>query len=409
MKKFLLVFKHELKTVMGRRSYILTLLLLPLIGFAVTYFLGSSEKSGAGNVVNQIFSSPSVQGVEGFVDASGLVKVIPEAIKNRLRRMESEAEANKAYQAGEITGFYLISKDFLESGEVVYARADYNPVGGQSDTYALSYTLRYNLVDGDTALLQRLENPFTLEVVSLSQPEARDPAHMLTFFLPYIVMLLFYVVILSTASLMLSSVAIEKQNRMIEILMTSVTPMEMLAGKISALGVAGLVQTVVWSGSGLLMLRLGSTTLNLPDAFQLPISVLLWGLVFFVLGYILYGSLMAGVGALVPNLREASQATTLVILPMMVPMFLISVLVEEPNGAISMILSLFPFTAPVAMMTRLAAVSLPFWQPLLATVLLIGTCYLVVRAVAGMFRAQNLLSGQAFNIKLFLRALLGKA
>jgi len=131
--------------------------------------------------------------------------------------------------------------------------------------------------------------------------------------------------------------------------------------------------------------------------------------VFFVLGYILYGSLMAGVGALVPNLREASQATTLVILPMMVPMFLISVLVEEPNGLISMVLSLFPFTAPVAMMTRLAAVSLPFWQPLLAALLLIGTCYLVVRAVAGMFRAQNLLSGQAFNIKLFIRALLGKA
>jgi ABC-2 type transport system permease protein len=409
MKKFLLVFKHELRTVMGRRSYILTLLLLPLIGFAVTYFLGSSEDSGAGNMVNQIFTSPSVQGVEGFVDASGLVKVIPEAWKNRLRRMESEAEANKAYQAGEITGYYLISKNFLESGEVVYARPDYNPVGGQSDTYALSYTLRYNLVDGDTALLQRLENPFTLEVVSLSQPEARDPAHMLTFFLPYIVMLLFYVVILSTASLMLSSVAIEKQNRMIEILMTSVTPMEMLAGKISALGVAGLVQTVVWSGSGLLMLRLGGTTLNLPEAFQLPVSVLLCGLVFFVLGYILYGSLMAGVGALVPNLREASQATTLVILPMMVPMFLISVLVEEPNGVISMVLSLFPFTAPVAMMTRLAAVSLPFWQPLLAALLLIGTCYLVVRAVAGMFRAQNLLSGQAFNIRLFLSALFGKA
>jgi len=130
---------------------------------------------------------------------------------------------------------------------------------------------------------------------------------------------------------------------------------------------------------------------------------------FFLLGYALYGSLMAGLGALVPNLREAGQATTVVILPMMVPLLLINNLINDPNGTLSVGLSLFPFTSPVTMMTRLAATEVPVWQPILAAVLLMGTVLLVVRAVAGMFRAQNLLSGQTFKLGIFVKELFGRA
>ena len=117
---------------------------------------------------------------------------------------------------------------------------------------------------------------------------------------------------------------------------------------------------------------------------------------------------MAGLGALVPNLREASQSTIVVIAPLMIPMFLINVLISDPHGGASTIMSLFPLTAPVAMMTRLSAGGVPFWQPVLSALLLAVTALLVVRAVAGMFRAQVLLSGQSFNRKMFFRALMGK-
>jgi len=111
----------------------------------------------------------------------------------------------------------------------------------------------------------------------------------------------------------------------------------------------------------------------------------------------------------VPNLREASQATFLVIMPLIIPMFFINTLIGQPNGTLSLILSFFPLTSPVAMITRLAATSVPFWQPLLAAMLQALTAYIIVRSVAGMFRAQHLLTGQAFNYKLFLKALAGKA
>jgi len=134
-----------------------------------------------------------------------------------------------------------------------------------------------------------------------------------------------------------------------------------------------------------------------------------WGLVFFILGYAVYASLMAGLGALAPNLRESSQATIIIMIPLMIPLMLSnSVFASQPNGGIATVLSLFPLTAPVAMMARISIGTVPWWHIALAAVLLALTALLILRAVAGMFRAQALLSGQGFNVKMYLRALVGK-
>jgi len=264
------------------------------------------------------------------------------------------------------------------------------------------------LLDQDQALIDRIQNPYTLEVELLSGQTQRDPDSPLTFFLPYIVTFLFYFVIFGSASLMLNSVTSEKQNRILEILMTSITPMEMLAGKMIALGLVGLLQTLVWSSMGLFILRLSGQRLALPAEFQLDAMIIIWGLLFFLLGYAVYASLMAGVGALVPNLREASQATFVIMIPLIAPLILVSPLIRRPNSVLSMIFSLFPLTSPVSMMTRLAATAVPVWQVILALVILLITAYFIVRSVAGLFRAQNLLSGQKFNLKIFFRSLAGK-
>jgi len=92
-----------------------------------------------------------------------------------------------------------------------------------------------------------------------------------------------------------------------------------------------------------------------------------------------------------------------------IPMFFMSVIIENPHGMLATVLSLVPLTAPITMMTRLAAGGVPLWQPLLAAGLLLVTAYVVIRAVSGIFRAQTLLSGQPFSVKRFVGALLGRA
>jgi ABC-2 type transport system permease protein len=221
--------------------------------------------------------------------------------------------------------------------------------------------------------------------------------------------MLYYVLILMSASLLLNSVTKEKENRVLEILMSSVSSRQLLTGKITGLGIASLFQAVIWVGTGFAVLRLSGRSFDISHAFQLPLSFLAWGFIFFVLGYALYASLMASVGALVPNLREASQATFIVIIPLVIPLMAISIIIRDPNGALATILSLFPLTAPVTMMTRLAATSVPLWQTTLAAILLALTAVWIVRAVANMFRAQTLLSGQPFSLQRLFRALAGKS
>jgi ABC-2 type transport system permease protein len=411
MNKTLLVLKHEIITILSRPSFLFAIFGIPIIGATVFIIAGQLSKgTSAQNILIQLISSPPTTQTEGYIDQSGIIKVIPNSVQaGLLVSFPDEASAIQALENGKISAYYIIPTDYIQSGEITYIRPDFNPLGSSGQSALLEWILNVNLLGGDTQTATLLNGPSNTQKESLSPQPQRDANNMLTYFMPYAVMMLFYIIILSTASLMLSTVAKEKENRVMEILMVSVTPRQLLTGKVVGLGLVGLLQTITWVGTGRLLLARSGTTFNLPIAFQLPASFLIWGLIFFILGYAVYASLMAGLGALVPNLREASQATFVVIFPLVIPMFLNSVLINEPNSLLSVILSVFPFTAPVAMMTRLAAGGVPLWQTLLAAVLLAVTAVMVVRAVARMFHAQTILSGQPFSRKVFFNALLGKA
>jgi ABC-2 type transport system permease protein len=413
MNKIWLVFRNEFITVVTRKSFLITLFLFPFISFLVVLIVGGIQKStgtSTGAMIEELLMPSAKVTLEGFVDNSGLVKGIPEGYTGRLARYDSEEQARQALTDGDISAYYLIEPNYLENGTIVYVRPDFNPLGGSVQSSSIDALMAYNLTDGNLDLYYRLENPLilTTRTIDTTGPE-RDSSNPLTFMLPYAVTFLFYIVIMTAASLLLSSISNEKQNRVMEVLMTSVHPREMLTGKIMALGLTGLLQTVVWTGSGLLLLRLAGQRFALGDAFQLPASILFWGILFFIFGYAVYASLLAGVGALVPNMREASQLTTMVIMPMIVPLMFISSLIQAPNSTLSVIFSIFPLTAPVAMMTRLAATQVPFWQTALALVLLALTAVYFVLAVSKLFRAQNLLSGRQVNVFTYLKILFGKA
>lgn len=409
MKKILLVLRYELFSAVFRRSFLAVLILIPLGAFLVVgVIIPALQEHGGASTVGDLFSPSSAPALEGYADPANILQELPEGIEERLKAYPGEEQARQALDSGEISAYYVLPPDYVQTGQIIYVRPDYNPLGGIEQSDALRTAILFNLLEQDTVLLERYQNPLVLQIETISEQPQRDPGHAMTFFLPYGVTFLFYIVILGSSGLMLNSVANEKQNRVIEILMTSITPTQMLTGKIIALGLVGLLQTLVWSGSGFLLLRLSGQTFDLSEAFQLPPQILLWGIIFFVLGYAVYSSLMAGVGALITNLREASQITFIIMIPMLLPLMFIGLLIQRPDGPFAVALSLFPLTAPVAMMTRLAATQVPFWQPALAALLLLFTAWLVVRSVSGFFRAQNLLSGQPFHARVFFQALLGR-
>lgn len=407
MNKTFTVFKHEIVTTVMRKSFFITLFLIPLVGFLVTIIIGQSKSNPSSSLVNTIFTPKNEIELFGVVDHSNLINKIPEQYQDSFTLFMTTDEAINALNDQQIIGYYLIDKEYIKDGKVTLVKQDYDPLG-EDQNWKLETILNETLLVNSPKEFNRLQNLMNFEIELLSTEPERDPNSGLTFFLPYIVTMMFYIIILGSSSLMLNSITNEKTNRVMEILMTSITPSQMLTGKIVALGLVGLMQTIIWSVSGFLLLRMSGKTMDLASSFQLPISILIWGILFFIGGYTLYASLMAGLGAMVPNLKEASQATTVLIIPMIIPLMFISAIIDKPNGLISLILSMFPLTSPVTMMTRLASGNVPIWQILLSLFLIFAFAYFVIRSVSNLFRAQTLLSGQEFKLKYFFNALRGK-
>ncbi len=412
MKKILLVLKNEVITLISRPSFWLALLGLPLVGALIFTGVGAINKNtSAAQTVSQVLSGPQDTRPEGYVDLSGIIRQIPKSVTpGSFVAYPDEASARQALAAGKISAIYIVPADYIQKGKITYIRPDLNPLASRGDQSNLfTWVVQVNLAGGDILFANLINGPLKVDDTSLAVVATPDENNPLALWTPYIITIIFYMLIVGSASLLLSNISKEKENRIIEVLLTSATPSQLLTGKILGLGIVGLGQTIFWFGTSYILLNLSGRTFNLPSAIYLPVSFLVWGLVFFILGYAVYASLMAGLGALAPNLREASQATFVITLPLIIPLFLSSsVFMQAPNGTIAIVLSLFPLSAPVAMMARLSAGGVAWWQPMLAVLLLAGTAVLIVRAVAGMFRAQALLSGQTFNVKAYLRALVGK-
>jgi ABC-2 type transport system permease protein len=361
--------------------------------------------------------------VEGYVDESGLVRAVPlDFPRDHLLAYTSEAEAQQALATSQITAYYVVPADYLERGEIDYVYPDSRALIKDGQDWVMARTLLFNLLGGDREAMDRVWNPIRrLDTESLaSQPQPGADAgcarpgfacesNVLIRYLPLFMVALFYVSFMASSSLLFGSLGREKEDRALEIVLLSVQPRQLLAGKILGQGIAGLLQTAAWVGAIFVAFCLGGLALSLPPGFRLPIDFLAWSLVFFLAGYAVYASLIAGVGALVPRLKEAGGANFIAMAPLMVGYLvgLMASLTGTTHGGLSVTLSLFPLTAPVVMVMRLTEGVMPAWQVWLSAGLTVATAGFIFRAVAALFTAQTLLSGQPFSLLRYLRALAG--
>ena len=417
MNKTLLVLRYELVTTLRRRSFLLMAFGIPLLAIlifaGVTIVKGNSADSNDATSETETYELE----VEGYVDQSGLVSVLPQGdASDYLVAYADEEQAQQSLASGEIAAYYIVPEDFVETGKVFYVYPDTTSLTSDGQEWLILWTLLVNLLDGDTELADRIWNPMDLEVTNLAPEPQQDrglgyQSNSLIRYLPAAMAGLFFTIFMTNSTHFLGNVSSEKENQTIEILMLSITPQQMLAGKIIGLGITGLLQVIAWLGAIFILMSLGGQTLNLPEGFTFPASILAWGLVFFLLGFAVYASLMAGVGALASKLKEANQAVFVVMSPLFAGYMvgILAPLAGAPHAVLPTALSLFPLTAPIVMMMRLTEGGVPLWQLLLSTGLMLVTVYIIVHAVAAMFHAQNLLSGQPFSFKRFANALLGRA
>lgn len=400
----MLVLINEIITTVSRPSFLFTLFGLPIIAGIIFSVIGILNKDQPGQV--ESFFSPAVDVVPvGFIDKSGLITQ-PD-MDPQLVAYQDEQRIKQDLAQGKISGYYVVPANYLDSGELTFVKEDFNPLTAFDQSKDFQRLIDSNLLAGDPVIAQHYVNPLKTEMVNKNPKPERAQESPLSLLLPTAVTILFYIILISAASLLLQSITKEKENRVLEILMSSVTTGQMLTGKIIALGLVGLLQTAVWIGSGMFLMGAGQQSKMIPMDGAIPFSILAWALIFFLGGYLLYASLMAGVGALVPNLREASQATSLIIMPMIVPLVMMNSLIQDPNGTFAVILSFIPFTSPIAMLTRMTVTDVPVWQGALSAIGLALFAVWVIRVVSKLFRNQVMLGGQPFSRMKFLKALTG--
>jgi ABC-2 type transport system permease protein len=214
------------------------------------------------------------------------------------------------------------------------------------------------------------------------------------FLLPYAFTFLFVMSIFITSGYLLQSVTEEKENRVVEILLSSVPPLPLMTGKIIGLGAAGLTQVVVWVGAALVALPLISEQVPFLQGLQINLVSLVLAMVYFALGYLAYGAIFAAIGALAPGTREAQQYSGFFGFFAVIPLIFASVFLADPGSPVVTALALFPLTAPAAMLQVLALSPQPPLLLVAGSLTSLGLfAALAAVAASRIFRATLLLYG----------------
>jgi len=397
MRNVFLVIKHEILSMLGKRSFWTTTFLLPALVLIINIGMQGATKSIVESVEAESRARAAQQSV-GYIDAAGLIEEMPPDVSpDALAAFSNESEAQTALADGTIALYCTIPEDFIERGELLVVDDTFS-LAESHELATLEYVINFNLV-GDAQRARLVDNSTPrLQVTSLAPEEPGGPRdESLAYFVPYAAMMIFFFVFSMSSGFMLRSVSREKENRTVEVLLLSLRPRELMLGKLVGLGAMALLQIGIWLGGGLLLLNQRGGGIGSLSTFQLPAGFLGWALLYFLLGYLLYASAMSAIGALAPSARETGSLTFIVMLPLIIPLWFNMALINNPDGALALVLSLFPLTAPIAMIMRLVSTSVPLWQPIVGVLALAATAYGFVLLSANFFRAETLLSGAALN------------
>jgi ABC-2 type transport system permease protein len=411
MRSIWLVVKHDVGTTFRQRSFWILSFLMPvlLVGLNAFYAIQDANLGSGGTAEEQTSAASSALPAIGLVDPAGLTAKLPPGFPSDLfTRFPDEASARAALEAGELQQYVLLPADYVKTGEIRVYDRDFQLLASGRDMgvafhseneWMLPYLITYNLT-GDEHLALALRNPtpgnlaewHMIRPPTASQAEGQALARLVATVLPY----LFYFLLLIGSSFLMRSVVQEKENRTAEVLLLSVSPRQLMVGKIMAGTAVLLVQLTIWVVGGVLALNQGTELLKVAQ-FHFPPGFLAWAILFLVLGYLLFASAMAASGAIAPTSREGNQMIWLLVIPLMPTLMFASLFAEQPNHPLVVALSLFPLSAPSAMVTRLALTQVPLWQLLLSLAGLAATAYLFVVLAARFFRADNLLSSESFS------------
>ena len=407
MRRVGAVARFEFLSVVKRWSYLIATFGLPIFLAVVsgtvlgaqTYFLTqrAAESSAFGLVDEAGIVDRSV-----FEDRDGAQ--VWTANANDVVLYENRDAAIQDLEAGRLRSVYVVEKGYLASGKVHAIQSEKTPLLSMRGTTIeplLRSLLRKSLVEGllDGDVQERVISPayFIRSRLGPDGHEVTDVDEALDLLvrttIPLFLGILLLTALLSASGYLVQTVSTDKESKIVEVLLSSVTPEEILAGKLFGLGAAGLFQFAVWS-SMVVFVAL-SASAALASVVSIPWGALAIAPLLFILGYLFLGSLMLATAALGANAAESQKLTMgwamLAILPLMV----LVILLDDPHGSLGQVMTWIPFTSPLTVIIRLAVDSsgIAWWEVIGSMGVLLVSTWASIRVGARLFRVGFLLTG----------------
>ena len=433
LSRAMIIARREYSTTVRRPQFLFSLLFTPAILMLVTFVTGKLQGDSirkhqheakvmaivdsAGVYTNAPSTFAYVMPINApafptgkkapKVDNSVSARTVPLV----LRRYSDQKVALDSLNAGNVTQVVTVSQDFLATGNLRMYQKSQQLFSSAGDDRAVRHWLtRYLIANSvDSVRADRvLELGRSMDLYTPTRTGEYaikdDARELVSFFLPFILGLFLATSIITGGQYMLQGLSEEKETRILESMLTTVTPDDLMLGKLVGLGAVGLTMVGAWAALGLYT---GSGILAFAH-IDVPPTLALFAFVYFLLGYTFYGSLMTGIGAIANNLREAQQfAMTFTILNF-IPFWLLTPILSEPNGKLAVVMSLFPPSAPSTMLMRMSACStlgltIPVWQVATSLGLLAVFAAGALMLSARIFRIGLLLYGKTPNLPEILK------
>jgi ABC-2 type transport system permease protein len=381
VNKTLLILRHEFLHTIKRKGFIIMTLVVPVLALLAI---------GVLQLVSTIEKPPVVEMTAiGYVDEAGGFDQYTTQGNIELIHFDTTDEATAALINGDVPEYFVIPPDYISEGVINRYTLEKEVETPAAITAVIKNFLTSNLLSEKVPpeTVYRIEAPLDLVVTRLTETGevATEQGGFGNVIIPGIFSLLLAFSLMFSSSYLVQGLGDEKESRLIEVLLSSVSTRQLLVGKVLGLGATGLVQVAVWLASAPLLLGLASSTFGgFISTIQLPANFIILGIVYFILGYLLFAALSAGVGAISPNAREGQQLSMIYTMLVFVPVWFSSLLFIFPNSPIWVVLTIFPVTAPMAAMLRLGVSDIAAWQLAVSIAVLvltiIGVLFLAVRA-----------------------------
>lgn len=316
-----------------------------------------------------------------------------------------------------LDGFLIVSDASVEDGRVEYRGSN---VTSLRDMQLLSslvedalFAERLGRAGVDPGVVRQARIRLDFKTAKISGTKTTGESAQGSFILAYAMWMLLYMGILLYGINVMGSVVEEKTTRIVEVLVSSLRPLELMSGKIIGVGGVGLFQFLIWGIAAallidrrVLVLRLAG--IQLPPGADLtlptiPIATIVVFLAFFLLGYFLYAAMFAAVGAMTGSEAEARQASQVVVMLLVVPSVLMIGILNDPGSSMAVTLSLIPFCAPIAMPVRWAAGQVPLQEVAASVAILLATLVAITWVASRIYRVGILMYGKRPSLRELVR------